>query len=384
MRILFCSQTHLKKELGGSKVLIELAEELQKIGWDCTLLSPWDIAPDLEDMRQYPERLRRYLIEHAEDYDVIDYDHNHLPFPRSDFPEQTLLVARSVLLWRHFGKIRLPQPTDLKSTLHRLLKARQRMRTQSLGDQFAARTVMAADLINVANFDDRASLVEFGIPEDKIMVIPNGISESHRKRLETVSSASPSSPCIAFVGTFDNRKGCVEFPEIVKAVCESVPGATFRLLGTGWDEAKVLRAFPKRLRNSIEVVPRYRSDELADLLKPCSVGVFPSYIEGFGLGVLEMLAASIPVIAYDSPGPPMMLPGEWLVQQGNWKAMCVKVIELLSRKDLLEDARLLARERSKEFCWRSIARVTGQAYERSYYSRINQTNKLIGSLAHCS
>src|SRR5438034_5839609 len=109
MRILFCSRTHLSKELGASKVLIELAEEMERLGWQCTLLSPHDVAPDLNGKADYHNHLRRYLIEHADNYDVVEYDHGHLPFPRKDFSAGTLFVARSVLLGHHFNKIAIPR-----------------------------------------------------------------------------------------------------------------------------------------------------------------------------------------------------------------------------------------------------------------------------------
>ena len=41
-----------------------------------------------------------------------------------------------------------------------------------------------------------------------------------------------------------------------------------------------------------------------------SAGAFPSHCEGFPFGVLEMLAAGLPVVAYRAPGAPMMIGGQ--------------------------------------------------------------------------
>jgi len=362
MKILFCSQTHLSKELGAAKVLIELAEELEQVGWRCTLLSRSDVSPSLNGRSNYPENLRRYLIAHAREYDVVDYDHHHLPFPRHEFPEQTLFVARSVLLWDHFRNISLPQENSFKERVRSLVFGMKEAKRRERVDRLARVTVSEADLINVANYDDQAALLRIGIPQEKIAVIPYGISRASRDSFDTVSSAVPSAPKIAFVGTFDNRKGSTDFPEIVEAVCRAVPGASFRLLGTGRDERTVLASFPARLRKLIEVVPRYAPADLPTLLAPCSVGVFPSYIEGFGLGVVEMLAASIPVISYNSPGPPMMLPPEYLVERGNTKAMSERVIELLTDKRRLAAARVWSKRQAQPFSWRVIAQQTSDLY----------------------
>jgi len=369
MRILFCSQTHLTTELGASKVLIELAEEMELLGWECTLVSPYHVAPHLSNEQDYPEHLRRYLIEHAGDYDVVDYDHHHLPFPRSEFPNRTLFVARSVLLWRHFLKISIPLERNLKSRLRSLVNARTQAKKKEAGRRSASTTVSESDLINVLNYDDRVALIEIGIPQEKIAVIPNGLSRLNRQLFDAISSTSTRDPKVAFVGTFDNRKGATDFPQIVEAVCQAIPAASFRLLGTGRDEETVLGMFPRRMRSAIEVVPRYSPSELPGLLAPCSVGVFPSYIEGFGLGVLEMLAAGIPVVAYDSPGPPMMLPQEYLVPAGNTKALSDKVAGLLHNKDWLAAARAWAKGRAQDFCWHRIAKETSAIYQEHWKKR---------------
>jgi len=75
-----------------------------------------------------------------------------------------------------------------------------------------------------------------------------------------------------------------------------------------------------------------------------------------------MLAASIPVIAYNAPGPPMMLPSEYLVSPGDTESMSAKVIDLLKDKSKLAQARVWAKERSQKFCWQEIAKHTSQTY----------------------
>ena len=127
-------------------------------------------------------------------------------------------------------------------------------------------------------------------------------------------------------------------------------------------EAEVMAHFPKTLRQKIEVIPRFRPEELPSLLAPCSVGIFPSYIEGMPFGVLEMLAASVPAIAYDSPGPPMMLPQEYLAPRGDAKTMSNKVSHLLTHPAKLLAARKWAQGQSRLFSWEQIARTTASTY----------------------
>lgn len=371
MKILLCSPIVPSKELGLAKVLIELLEELQELGWLCKLLSPTDICPEIlsytgiKYQQHYAEALKNYLQQNASKYDVIDYDHLYLPYLRDKFSNSTLFVARSSLLVHHYENIPIPIPNNLRGKIGNLIKGTSRKAMVESWIRYATFTIQEADLVNVSNSDDKAELVKRGIPTEKICVIPFGLSRSRRLLFDTVSSVPPVQPTIAFVGTFDPRKGSNDFPRIVEFISEAIPNVKFRLMGARYKiEKEVLRHFDQRLRNKIEIISNFQPEELPKLLATCSVGVFPSYLEGFGFGVLEMLAASIPVIAYNAPGPPMMLPPEYLVPKGDIKGMSNKVISLLHDQQKLSAARLWAKQQSQQFSWQHIAQITSETYLR--------------------
>ena len=85
-------------------------------------------------------------------------------------------------------------------------------------------------------------------------------------------------------------------------------------------------------------------------------------MEGFPFGVLEMLASALPVIAYDAPGPPMMLPSEWLVPRGDWQALSAKAARLLQEGAELVKKRRQAQHASQRFSWQNAAEATQTAY----------------------
>ena len=66
---------------------------------------------------------------------------------------------------------------------------------------------------------------------------------------------------------------------------------------------KVESFFEFENRTLLNIVPTYNTLELNELLKNVKVGISPSYIEGFGLAIVEQLACGIPVVAYKVPGP---------------------------------------------------------------------------------
>ncbi len=373
MRILFCSQNPLDPKLGAPKALIELAGQFERLGWQCRLVSDEEVCPDIRRLgigirgtRAFSRSLAAFLERNARNFDVIDYDHTVLPDPRDRFSPSTLFVARVPLLVHHFEKIRIPRFKGIRPILGTLVKGPYRSLGFRLVVSRTNRTLAAADLINVGNDYDRAELVAQGFDKDKIVVLPLGLA---RERMEAFPSSPlvlPKPPRVVFVGTFDPRKGAREIPQIAGEIARAIPGCRFRLLGVRMSEERLLRHFPRELGRSLEVYPTFEPNDLPALLRDCSLGMFPSYIEGFGFGVLEMLAASLPVVAYDAPGPPTMLRSEYLVPRGNWSDMASRITALLRSPDRLAAARAWAGERALDFTWERSAQVTSTAYSEGY------------------
>lgn len=345
---------------------------MEKLGWKCALASDQEICPPvrslspLEKPRVFAKYLADYLKRRASEFDVVDFDHMCLPFHRKEFPAKPLFVARSVLLVQHFDRIAIPSARSFRGVLRHWIKGPFQKHAYQKAIQQAQHTCTESDIVNVSNTDDKAELTRRSIRSEKIYVIPFGLIQENINAFQAVRGIIPEKPIIAFVGTFDLRKGASEFPEIVRIVTTSIPGAKFRLLGSKYqNKEKVMSHFPEELRQSIEVVPNFRPDQLPTLLSDCSIGVFPSYIEGFGFGVLEMLAASLPVIAYRSPGPPMMLADEYLAPRGDWKCLSQKLIDLLGNNEKLGSARRRARNRAQDFPWNRFAQQTSEVYKNS-------------------
>jgi glycosyltransferase involved in cell wall biosynthesis len=105
---------------------------------------------------------------------------------------------------------------------------------------------------------------------------------------------------------------------------------------------------------------------LPGLLGNCAVALFPSYIEGFGLAVLEQLAAGLPTIAYDVPGPRQILQSQrtrLLTPAGDTAAIAARAVEILSLS-VPEYEKLSAECRAIAggYRWSRIARDTIDQY----------------------
>jgi glycosyltransferase involved in cell wall biosynthesis len=132
------------------------------------------------------------------------------------------------------------------------------------------------------------------------------------------------------------------------------------------DEQTVLHDLELSPSESIRSLTSYDPKELPQLIGGSVVGLFPSYIEGFGLSVLEQLASGMPTIAYDVPGPRHIFGAagaEFLVPAGNTKAMVERTLDIL-RMNETDYTALSARCRqiAAQFRWEQIAADTIREY----------------------
>ena len=226
MNVLFCSSAPLDRRLGFSKAIIELAAAMELLGCRCRLAADDEICPDIRrygaarGSLAFSLALARFVRSHGSEFDVVDYDHAALPFARSGFPASTLLVARSALLNHQFERIRIPRLGGARAWAGAALKGPSRYGYMKLNVWRSTRTIREADLVNVNNDYDRAELVRRGFEQEKIVVVPLGLTESRLASFESAGRATTAEPRVAFIGTFDARKGARDFPEIVQRVRE--------------------------------------------------------------------------------------------------------------------------------------------------------------------
>lgn len=346
-----------RRHLGGPRVQIELAEELRAKGHTVEKFSLEDARRESRPPSLLGNSLpwfamqvhRRILRDPA--YDVIDAHQGTIMRSKESLGFNGHLVVRSVGLHDFYSRYQwYADPHSAPGLRHRLGRLRERLVSEA--SQWAVdRSFDLADQIlapNQAEYDFLQLNPRWG---KKAHVTPIPISREFFVALKSVSHQSlhthPAS--VAFVGSWHPRKGSRDWPRLAHLLSAGLPELRFHFLGTGIERT------PPGLPRDVVWVPHYEPDELPALLTEVDVGVFPSYLEGFGIAVVEQLAAGIPVVAYDVPGPRDILhpvDPSLLIPPGDVRSLTERVIALFSlHSENFAELRSRSITRAKELTW---------------------------------
>ncbi len=377
LRILMVCQMPWDRNLGGPRVQVELADEFRAAGHTVDKFSYEDAFPsgrsvlaECLDSRAFARLACAFVRKRAAEYDVIDAQHSNLPYSKRALQFSGLLVARSVGLYalyaafaREEGRRWPDQPRG--SRAGRALRAWRDWRT---APNFP-KSFEAADLINVCNQDELAYVRDVLGMGDKCVALPFGMSAARRESFvheQWSVGERLAVQTVAFIGLWTPRKGSHDWADIVRLVWAARPAARFLFLGTGRGPDVVWADLGIGPDDRITVVPSYQTDELPGLLRGATIGAFPSYIEGFPFGVLELVSAGLPTVAYDVPGCralPQRIHPDWLVPAGDRGGFAARLLELLGAGPA-EYGRLsqACGDTAGEFTWPDIARKTLAVY----------------------
>jgi glycosyltransferase involved in cell wall biosynthesis len=376
LRILGTVNLPWDPRLGAARVWFELSEQWARAGHKIDKFCLSDAFPKptrsrvLSAWRQaiFPLRAARYVRRNAGKYDVIDCLIGTLPFSKKSLRFHGLLVGRSIGLYLAYDEfIRFSRRRWPAQPRGKFLGRLFYNFTSWLLRRSADRALAHCDLLNVPNEDEKQSLEKCSTAP--AIVQPYGLNEPERAALTAAAQSAPERLArkeICFVGMWSVRKGSRDWPEIVRVILNSAPSARFAFLGTMTDEQTVLGDLHLASSESIRCLTSYDPKELPQLIGGSAVGLFPSYIEGFGLSVLEQLACGIPTIAYDVPGPRHIFDDsgpDFLVPVGNVKAMTDRALDIL-RMNESDYSALSAkcRQIAARFDWEQIAADTIRQY----------------------
>lgn len=227
----------------------------------------------------------------------------------------------------------------------------------------------AAHILAISECSKKDYLKQFSAtPADKISILPLGVDGSFfvspRSKPSPKVQALAQSPYLLYVGGIDTRKNIVELIRVLYALKPKYPSLRLIVVGKEFELEDQLkdrgwfRELAKNKQYSTDVITAgfVSHDDLLHLYQQASCLVFPSLYEGFGLPVLEAMAASCPVVAYRTSSVPEVAGDACLLQELG-EPLAEAVDRLLTDSSLQQKYREAGKKQAKKFTWDKTAQT---------------------------
>jgi glycosyltransferase involved in cell wall biosynthesis len=219
-----------------------------------------------------------------------------------------------------------------------------------------------ADVVVCASTFVKGSLVSNGTAERKIRVIPYGADCRVQPRTWTLADIEGPLKLL-FVGALSPHKGLHH----LFLALSHLPGSSYELTMAGSWVTGFREWLTARYRVAFRETGRVPHDQMPNLYRRHHAFVFPALQDGFGLVLLEAMAAGLPVIASTHSGAPdLITPGinGHLFKAGDSHELQSRLEYVVAHRELLAHWGAAARRTAEEFSWEKYrARVAAVGRE---------------------
>jgi glycosyltransferase involved in cell wall biosynthesis len=228
----------------------------------------------------------------------------------------------------------------------------------------------ATRVVAVSENTKRDVMDLYGIPEEKISVIYEGVATSLRQRPGSyvaktlVARLGIAEPFILAVGTIEPRKNYPRLLDAYAVLRQRGLGRRLVIAGSpGWMYQPVFdRIRDLGLTESITLL-RPSDDDLACLYAAADAFVYPSLYEGFGIPALEALSAGVPsAVTARSALPEVVGDAALLFDPTDVDAMADSIEGLLEDRTLAARLREAGPKQAAKFSWSRAAEQTVDLY----------------------
>tara|TARA_B100000315_G_C14588675_1_gene594543 strand:+ start:2643 stop:3704 length:1062 start_codon:yes stop_codon:yes gene_type:complete len=234
----------------------------------------------------------------------------------------------------------------------------------------------AERIITSSNTTKKSIKNHFNYPEDKISIIPYGVSSNFRtlnNRSQLKEKYSIKNKSILHVGTSFPRKNI----ELILKLLLKNKEITFIKIGKFTAKQKkyiIKHGLKKRIFNISE--PAISSKELIEIYNIADVLLMPSLAEGFGLPILEAMACGCPVVCSDIAVFKELYNDQEVcfINPGDLEEFDCKLSNILENDSYRDKLIKNGFAKSKQFSWQSCAEKTYQIYKEVFYGRNKKFN----------
>jgi len=238
------------------------------------------------------------------------------------------------------------------------------------------RTVRAAScVLTPSEFSKKRILDAYKLSDDKVVVLPNGVSsvfhpvtrEAAQKSMGSAWAPNGTAPFILTVGDLQPRKNHLGLIHAFEDLIRAHPQLPHHLLVVGKETwyAPTVRAAAKKsqVADRIHFTGFVDDEELRRLYGACDLFVYPSFYEGFGLPILEAMACGRAVACSNTSAMPEVADSAALLfDPCSQRDLVFAMRDLLLNPDLRQRMERLGVQRAAMFSWTSSAAKTLDLY----------------------
>lgn len=277
------------------------------------------------------------------------------------------LGARSADLFHGLNQ-RLPRFPMRRAvaTFHDLFVMTGEYSTAEFRARFTAQAREAAAradaIIAVSEFTRRQIVELLGVEPARVRVVHHGVAPLAYPQVAREK-------VVLSVGAVQKRKNTARLVEAFESLGADWTLALVGSLGYGSEEIRArIESSPARRR--IALLGFAPPDEMAAWYARASIFAFPSLDEGFGMPVLEAMAAGTPVMTSNrSSLPEVAGDAALLVDPMRIESLVEGLRELARNEDLRKDLALRGRARAALFTWEKAVRETWETYRELLAAR---------------
>lgn len=203
--------------------------------------------------------------------------------------------------------------------------------------ELADHIIVLSDLI-------KQDLVSEGFDAAKITVVPLGYDSNLFYPASHPSSSGLLQ--VLYVGAISYRKGIGELIAVAKKM--QIDPVCFTLAGPPADAAPLLAALPSNVTH----LPYLPQSRLSHLYREADLFVFPTYMDSFGMVVLEALASGVPVVVSENAGTAVLVKEAGrVIPVGDEQALHTALTTLMNNKQLLNEMSSQAPHSVRNYTW---------------------------------